>query len=112
MRKSQIASALGKQVGGRPGSRGKRPNSRERSPATDGDKPGSPALQPMSTAPLRILAASYGHPDDPAQAVSVLDVVSERVGKKNHLVIKPSEDLRILFKTDPAPGVPKMLQIR
>ena len=103
-----VVSAMGK----RPSSRGKRPSSREKQPESDGEKPGSPALQPMNAVPLRILAASYGHPDDPALAISVLDILNARVGKKNHLVIQPNEDLRVTFKKDPCPGTPKVLHIR
>ena len=108
VKKSMVVSSMGK----RPSSRGKRPSSREKNPASDGNKPGSPALQPMNAVPLRVLAASYGHPDDPARAISVLDILNERIGKKAHMVIRPDEDLRILFKGDPCPGTRKTLHIR
>ncbi|CAN0150103.1 unnamed protein product, partial [Pylaiella littoralis] len=66
---------------------------------------------PLGLGPFRVVAASYGHPQDPKLAIDVRPQLQTRVGVSDRLVIRREESL-IDWLGDPCPGVLKALRIR
>ncbi|CAN0301177.1 unnamed protein product [Scytosiphon promiscuus] len=66
---------------------------------------------PLGLGPLRIVAASYGHPRDPKLAVDVRSQLQSRVGVSDRLDIRREESL-VDWLGNPCPGVLKTLRIR